>query len=294
MIWTIKALLDWSRDYFGSKGIPTPRLDAEILLAHVLSLKRIELYLKFDQPVADQELARFKELVRRRAAREPVAYLVGEVWFWSLLLAVRPGVLIPRPETEVLVEAALEALRGLAGPGPCPVVELGTGTGAIPLALCRETTGLEIVSVDCSPAALNTAAENRVRHQELLSPKGNRLWLVRGDRLEPIHPGFRPRLIVSNPPYIPAGVVESLEPEVSVHEPRLALDGGPDGLDFYRYLVGFAGRALAPGGRMVVEIGSDQADEFCGLVEQAAGLRVMEIRKDLARRPRVGVVEKAE
>ncbi|MBI4081046.1 MAG: peptide chain release factor N(5)-glutamine methyltransferase [Candidatus Lambdaproteobacteria bacterium] len=294
--WTVAALLKWCEGYFREKGLPSPRLDGELLLAHVLGLRRLDLYLQFDRPLTQAELAAFRPLVQARAARRPVAYLTGEAGFWGLTLAVRPGCLVPRPDTETLVEAALGAIAALRAAmavptgnpeAPLTLVELGTGTGAIPLALCAETRGLTCVSVERSAEALACARENRARHAALLAPRSNDLRLVRGDRLEALHPAFRPHLLVSNPPYIPSAAIAGLEPEVAQAEPRAALDGGPDGLDFHRNLLAFAAERLAPGGRVLFEIGHDQAEAVRALAAAHPTLREIELRRDLAKRPRV-------
>lgn len=296
MIWTPKSILDWSERYFAGKGIDTPRLDAERLLAHVMGCSRLELYLRFDQPLHAGELDRYRELVRRRAGRVPVAYLTGEAGFWSLTLHVAPGVLVPRPETEVLVEAVLEAVRALreraAAPAPLAVAELGTGSGAIPLAVCSEAERLAWTATERDAEAMAVARENSRRHAGLLAPRGNRLHLVRGDRLEPLSAGFRPDLVVSNPPYIPTATLDTLEPEVARHEPRAALDGGADGLAAHRYLAAWAAAHLAPGGRLLLEIGHDQGEAVRALLAGHPELRVLGIGPDLAGRDRVAVAER--
>jgi len=288
--WTIKALLDWTASYFGRHGLPTPRLDGELLLAHVLGCTRLDLYLRFDQPLTPAELAAFRALVRARAGRTPVAYLVGEVGFWNLTLAIRPGCLIPRPDTETLVEVALEAiaaLRGADAAAPLAVAELGPGSGAVPLALCSEVEGLTWVAVELAPAALAVAAENRRRHAALLAPRRNALHLVRGRGLSVLAPGWRPHLVVSNPPYIPSADIDGLAPEVARAEPRVALDGGPDGLALHRELLAWAARQLPPGGRLLLEMGYDQEPTLRALAAELPALRVVEVRRDLAGHPRV-------
>ncbi|HKI97933.1 MAG TPA: peptide chain release factor N(5)-glutamine methyltransferase [bacterium] len=289
-VWTPKSLLDWTESYFDERGVPSPRLDAELLLAHVLGCRRIDLYLRFDQPLTERELARFRELVRARGQRRPLAYLIGEADFWSLTLAVREGILIPSPDTETLVEgilAAIGALRSADPERPLWALELGTGSAAIPLAVCSEVRGLRWVAVERSPAAMAVAAENRRRHAALLEPRDNALHLVLGDRFEPIAAGFRPHIVAGNPPYIPTGTIDRLMPEVSRAEPRLALNGGRDGGDFQRYMLAYAERSLAPGGHVLMEMGSDQERRLRGEVTQHAGLRLVEVRNDLAGHPRV-------
>ena len=289
-VWTPHSLLNWTEAYFDGKGVPSPRLDAELLLAHVLGCRRIDLYLQFDRPLAEAELTRFRELVRARGQRRPLAYLVGEADFWSLTLAVREGILIPSPDTETLVEgilAAIADLRREQPERPLLALELGTGSAAIPLAVCSEVRGVRWLAVERSPAAMAIAAENRRRHAGLLEPRGNALRLVLGDRFEAIADAFRPHLVAGNAPYIPRGTIDRLMPEVAKAEPRLALDGGRDGGDFQRYMLAYAQRALAPGGRVLLEMGSDQERRLRGELAQQAGLRLVEVRNDAAGHPRV-------
>jgi release factor glutamine methyltransferase len=289
-VWTPKSLLDWTEAYFDGRGVPSPRLDAELLLAHVLGCRRIDLYLQFDRPLGAEELARFRELVRARGQRRPLAYLTGEADFWSLTLAVREGILVPSPDTETLVEGILGAVADLrAGEPERPLwaLELGTGSAAIPLAVCSEVQGLHWVSVERSAAAMAVAAENRRRHAALLAPRGNALHLVLGDRFEAIAAGFRPHVVAGNPPYIPTATIERLMPEVSRAEPRLALNGGRDGGDFQRYMLAYAERSLVPGGHVLMEMGSDQERRLRGELEQRPGLELVEVRNDLAGQPRV-------
>jgi release factor glutamine methyltransferase len=248
------------------------------------------------------ELSAYRELVRARAARTPVAYLVGTVGFWKLTLAIRPGVLIPRPDTEALVEATLRTIAALrerrgdqfSGPhgAPLTVLELGTGSGAIPLAVCFDAQHLRWVAVDAAREAAAVAAENRRRHAHLLAPRGNALLLVRGDRFSALAPAFRPDLIVSNPPYIPSTDIPGLMPEVAQAEPRAALDGGVDGMVFHRYLLDHAAAHLTPGGRLLMEMGQEQGEALTVATGRRAGLRVLGLHKDLAGRDRVIEVER--
>ena len=292
MLWTPKSLLDWSAEYFSGKGIPTPRLDSELLLAHVLGCQRIDLYLQYDRPLTPDELAAYRALVRGRADRTPVAYLTGEVGFWNLTLRVGPGCLIPRPDTESLVETVLEAMDGLREQGgtarnPLLCVELGTGSGAIPLAVCSEREQVNWVGCEISPDAMVFAQANRKAHTSLLESRHNALLLVRGDGLSAVSPAARPHIIVSNPPYIPSGLLSTLEPEVSLAEPAVALDGGRDGLDFYRELIPQARQRLAPGGRLILEIGADQGPALREIVREEPELELLEIREDLGGKERV-------
>lgn len=288
--WTPKALLDWTEGYFRDRGVPTPRLDAELLLAHVLGVTRIELYLQYDRPLMPPELERYRELVRARGRRRPVAYLVGEVGFWNLELSIDEACLIPSPDTETLVESVLEAigtLRRTDPARPLHLLELGTGSGAIPLAVLSEAEHLTWVGVERSRAALAVAAANRARHGALVAPRYNALHLVHGDRFEPLRADWRPHVVAGNPPYIPTGTIDRLMPEVSRAEPRLALDGGRDGLDFLRYMVAWAADRLADDGHLLFEMGAEQARDARRLIEGTAGLALVGVRPDLTGHPRV-------
>ncbi len=244
-------LLRWTADYFAGRGIDTPRIDAEVLLAHCLGLGRIDLYLRHDQPLEKKELARFRQLVKRRAGRQPVAYITGTKEFWSLDLEVSPHVLIPRPETEVLVEQAL-AIMGARD--EAAVLELGTGSGAISLALASQRPGWWIAASDISPEAVALARSNAVKHG-----LDDRVDFFVADWLSAIDGSkLRFDLIVSNPPYIRAREIERLEPEISRYEPRLALDGGGNGLACLERIVAAAGPCLKTGGFLLLEIGHDQ------------------------------------
>lgn len=254
--WTILSILKWTTSYFTSHDIESPRASAEILLAHVLGLKRIDLYIRYDQPLIRDELDRFKAAIRRRVRREPVAYIVGEKEFWSLPLAVTPDVLIPRPETECLVEAALAVLPPGADAGHgLRILELGTGSGAVALALAAERRTAFIAASDRSERALGVARANagRLGMEE-------RIHFFRGDWFSCLRPGRTCfDLILSNPPYIPSAEIDRLQPEVARYEPRGALDGGVDGLSAIRAIIGQAPGYLRPGGHLLLEIGHDQS-----------------------------------
>ena len=220
--WTVLKLLQWTADYFRDKGIESPRLDAELLLSATLEMDRVALYVNFERPLIADELARYREKVRRRADREPIQYILGETEFWSLPLSVNPFVLIPRADTEVLVEEALKRIDGCSN-----VLDVGTGSGAIAIALAHDQPELRVTALDCSAEALEVARGNARRngvleHVDCLAGDLNSLPLGPFD------------MIVSNPPYIPSRNWEQLMPEVRDHEPRLALDGGDDGLEAYR------------------------------------------------------------
>ncbi len=250
--WTIGSILQWTAKYFTQHKIDTPRLDAEILLSHALSLSRVDLYMRYDQPLDRAELNGFRALIKRRAAREPVAYITGEKEFWSLGLSVTPDVLIPRPETEVLVQAALD-FPGELGPDEKKVLDLGTGSGAIILALAKERPQNRYLAVDKSPGALGVAQANARRHDLL-----DRVSFLASDWFSALDPGACFDLIVSNPPYVSQKDLPGLEPEIRNFEPQSALDGGPDGLGPFRKILSCAREHLCPGGLVLVECGADQ------------------------------------
>jgi release factor glutamine methyltransferase len=252
--WTILGLLKWTTSHFQTKKIEDARADAEILLAHCLRLQRIDLYLRHDQPLNREELRRFKALVKRRSRREPTAYIIGQREFWSLTFSVSPDVLIPRPETECLVEVALKILNSVPNDEAKRVLELGTGSGAITVALASERPNDWFLATDASFPALQLARQNARK----LLPLAKIEWLA-GNWLEPMgNKGLLFDLILSNPPYVRRADIRGLAPEIQVFEPRSALDGGPDGLDSVRQIITSAHRFLKPGGSLLLEIGYDQ------------------------------------
>ena len=272
--WTVIKILKWTTDYFSEKGIDSPRLDAEVLLAETLGMDRVGLYVNFDQPLAADELARFRERVRRRGRHEPVQYILGETEFWSMAFAVNPQVLIPRADTEVLVEEALTVL-----PDRASVLDAGTGSGAIAIALAKERPELTVLALDVSSDAVQVAQRNAMHHQvqaQIKCQVGDLAALPTGPY----------DLLVSNPPYIPSQDWQGLMPEVRDYEPRLALDGGVDGLQAYRLLSQQAVTHLKPGGWLMVEVGINQAEEVAELFA-AAGLTEIRKREDYAGIPRV-------
>jgi release factor glutamine methyltransferase len=280
--WTVLELLRWTTGYFEKKGVEAPRAGAELLLAHCLGLGRLDLYLRYDQPLNADELATFKVLIQRRTRGEPVAYITGERAFWTIDLRVNPQVLIPRPETERLVEVALTVLK--AAKRPCPrVLDLGTGSGAIALALAAEVPQGYFLALDRSVGALQTARENQRRNAIAA-----RIDYLAADWCTAISAHKGPfDLIVSNPPYIAAGAIDSLQTEVSRFEPRVALDGGPDGLDSLRRIFDQAAARLVPGGYLMVEIGADQGQAVSDLAAARNDFEGIEIHADYAGLDRV-------
>lgn len=280
--WTVLELLRWTTEHFASRGIDTARLDAECLLAHALGIERLQLYLDFEKPVLAGERAVFRELVRRRGGdRVPVAQLLGEKEFWSLRLRVTPDVLVPRPETETLVAAALDLLSPVAGgvgTGP-RILEVGTGSGNVAVALASERPEAVITATDISPEALKLAQENAETHAV-----AERIRFLEGDGLEPVG-GETFDLLVSNPPYVAETARDRLPPELS-HEPPGALFSGPDGLALLRRLIREAPRVLAPGGGLALEHAPDQSPALVAACRQA-GFEQVVTRADLAGRLRV-------
>jgi len=273
-VWTVLKVLQWTTEHLAQKGVDNGRLDAELLLADTLKVDRVGLYLNYDKPLSPEELKRYREQVKRRAGREPLQYILGYCEFWSLPLQVSPAVLIPRPDTEVLVEEALKHAQPAA-----TVLDVGTGSGAIALALASELPQGRVTGLDQSELALQVAELNS-RALGL----HERVKLITGDLFA--LPEDRWQLIVSNPPYIPVDALPGLMPEVARYEPALALAGGVDGLDCYRALARQASARLVAGGWLLVEVGVDQAEPVKQLFAEA-GLMEIYSRDDYAGIPRV-------
>jgi release factor glutamine methyltransferase len=267
---TLGEVLRLSTAHLERHGSPTARLDAELLLGHALDLGRVELYTSFERPLGDAELAACRELIARRAKREPVAYILGRWGFRGLDVDVDRRVLVPRPETELAVDRCLALLDGVPGPS---AVDVGTGSGAIALSLASEVPGAAVCGCDISDDALEVARENGAR-------LGIDVEWVRSDLLEGLD-GRRFHLVVSNPPYVAAAEVEALDPEVRDWEPRGATVAGASGLEVVERLVSAAPAALEPGGALVIEVGAGQAGAASRLME-AAGLGGVERDRDHA------------
>jgi release factor glutamine methyltransferase len=271
--------LNWTADYLRRRGSESPKLDAEVLLARVLSWQRVQLYTRFEEEVGEAARAEFRDLVKRRAEGAPVAYLVGRKEFFSLPLAVSPAVLIPRPDSEfVVVEflAAVGSVEGLRG------VDVGTGSGCLALACAHERPSSRWVAIDVSPEALAVASAN-ARSLGL----ADRVDFRAGNLLDPVVGEGPFDVIVSNPPYIPTGVIATLEPGVRDHEPHRALDGGEDGLRVVAPLIAQAVTLLKPGGHLILEIGSDQEESVRALLTAEPAFRVSPTVRDHANHPRV-------
>lgn len=276
--WTVVDCLRWIQGHFGERGIASPRLDAECLLAAALGVERIELYLQHDKPLTPDERDALRGLVRRRVRdRVPVAHLVGRKEFWSLPLRVTPDVLVPRPDTETLVQAGLDLLPDREA--EWRVWDVGTGSGAVALALARERPKARVLASDVSRAALEVARGNA-----LALGLADHITFAAGSLLEPAA-GAVFDLVVSNPPYLARDEAAELEPELA-HEPAQALFAGPEGTEVLRPLVAGVGRVLAPSAGFAVEVAPDQAGTVAGLCAEA-GLREVRIVPDLAGRSRV-------
>jgi release factor glutamine methyltransferase len=249
--WTVGGLLNWTAKYLAQKGAEFPRLDAEVLLAHALECKRIDLYgLRFGEPASEEVRQRYRDLVRRRVEGCPVAYLVGRKEFFSLEFEVSPAVLIPRPDTELVVTACLDVARAMPEPR---VLDLGTGSGCLAVTVAKQHPGARVTAVDIDAEALAMARRNAERHGV-----AQRIQFLQGDLFEPLPPDVQFDLILSNPPYIPRGAIASLPPGVRDYEPHVALDGGPSGYAVLERIAAGAKSYLAPGGYLIVEIGSPQ------------------------------------
>ena len=277
-VWTVLDLLRWTTDYFEHQGIETARLDAECLLAAVLACPRLQLYIDFEKPVSPDDRAAFREWVLKRGRdRVPVALLLGQREFWSLPISVSDAVLVPRPETETLVSAALAALPD--SDGEYAVLDVGTGSGCVALAIATERPKAHLTATDISSAALQIATQNA---EELLMSE--RIRFLEGDLFLPVR-GESFDLVVSNPPYVARASAGELPPELA-HEPETALFGGEDGLDVVRRLVGDVGQVLRPGGAFAVEIDSAQAEAVQSSCSEA-GMEQIRVHRDLAKRARV-------
>lgn len=270
--WTVIDVVRWTTARFSERGLGTPRLDAELLVAHVLSLPRVQLYVQFERPLTPEELAALRDLIKRRQAGESIAYLTGRKEFWKFELAVDARVLVPRPDTETLVEEALARL-GEPGDAPARIADVGTGSGALAVTLAKVRAGAAVFASDVSAAALEVARGNAER-------LGAAVTFIEGDLAAPLAAHAPFSLIVANLPYIPTGDLASLSADVR-SEPALALDGGADGLDLVRRLVAAAPALLAPAGVLALEIGAGQAEPTRALL-QAAGFTDVQTRKDLA------------
>jgi len=277
--WTVGRLLTWTTDWLAARGSDSPRLDAEVLLAHVRGCPRIALYTTFDTPVADAERGRFRELVKRRGDGEPVAYLVGSREFFSLPFAVTKDTLVPRPETEGLVVRAIDVAKPLAAPR---IADVGTGSGAVAIAIAKQLPHASLLATDISAAALAVARGNAERHGV-----AERVECVECDLLADPRAAGPWDVIVSNPPYVRDDEFEALPRDVRLHEPKGALVAGPTGVEIVSRLAAAAAEQLAPGGWLLIEIGPAVAAAAEAVIEAQPGLVPESTLKDLAGLPRI-------
>ncbi len=270
--WTVQRIIQWTTEHFQKKGLDNPRLEAEVLLAYLLGMDRMGLYLNYDRPLKEEERTAYREMIQRRTAKEPLAYIVGTKEFWSLSFAVSPECLIPRPETEHLVEEAVRIGKGLKP--PLRVLEIGQGCGAVAIALATELGEAVLVATDISAGACSLAQANAERHGV-----GGRIKFVLGDLFPRGEEPFG--LICSNPPYIPTAEVLALASEVRDYEPLTALDGGEDGLRFFHRIAQGASAFLVAGGWLLLEMGQGQAPQVATILQEQ-GFQQIDLIPDLA------------
>lgn len=272
--WTVRRILEWTTFFLKQKGVESPRLEAELLLAHARSCQRIHLYANFENEVPEEERTRMREMVQRRARREPLAYIVGSREFYGRSFEVAQGVLIPRPETETLIDVCLTYI---AKDQPVHLIEIGFGSGCIAVTLARQRLKSQVTAIDSSPAAYEIAQRNVAAHSV-----ADRVTLISGDCLEPLHKSENIYDgLVSNPPYIRTDEMPSLAPEVGLHEPREALVSGTDGLDLTRRIIADAARLLKPGAFLALELDPAQCAQVVGLLSES-GFDGTQITKDLS------------
>jgi len=300
---TVLEAIQKSADFLAKKGVDSPRLQTELLLAHLLKMPRMKLYLNFERALTPAETDSLRECIKRRGQREPLQHITGSTSFCGYEIAVNRQVLVPRPETEILAELSWNLLSTL-NPQPSTALDFGTGSGCIAIALATKCPSAKIVATDISPDALALAKDNAARNNV-----AGRIEFLQSDGFAALHPGGRiPRasnirdedgdsrrsplrntefdLLVSNPPYIPSAEIATLQPEVRDFDPRGALDGGTDGLDFYRLIAREAGTFLKPGGRVLLEFGDGQAEAIRKIFEEEKWV-VEAVREDYSQRERI-------
>ena len=288
--WTIKELLNVTSDYFTKKEIESPRLTAEILLAYLLNRTRIKLYLKFDQPLSEEEVSGYRDLIRRRVDREPLQYITGTQEFWSLDFKVGPQVLVPRPESEFLVEQTISLFKGQTPPkaGYPQILDLGTGSGALAVSIARELEDAALWASDISEEALVFARLNAKKHGV-----AERIDFCLGDLWEPfMGEDLTFDGIVSNPPYIPSEAFDTLPPEVRDHEPRVALDGGEGGMHYVEKIIRTGPDYLNPEGWLLLEMDPAQTTKALSLIDETGRYGSKRRIKDYSNRYRVVVAQK--
>jgi release factor glutamine methyltransferase len=283
--WTIQKLLSWVTEYFTGKGVDSPRLSAEWLLSYALGLKRIELYTQFNKVIGQEQLSQLHELVKRAGAHEPIAYITCKKEFYSLEFEITKDCLIPRPETELLVERAIEFLR--TRNGEQFVCDLCTGSGCVAIAIARNFANCRIVATDISDATLAVAEKNVAKHGLM-----NRIKLLQGNLFEPVIAGLglaKFDLIVCNPPYVSEPEYQKLAPNVKDFEPKFALAAGQDGLDIIKRIIADANQHLKPTGTLMLEIGNEQGQTIHKLLETTGYFSAVKIEKDYSNLDRLAV-----
>jgi len=288
--WAIQGILNVATEFLRDKGIESPRLCAEVLLSHQLKKNRIELYLEFDQPLNPLEIAGYRSLIRRRLKREPLQYIIGHQEFWSLDFLVSPAVLIPRPETELLVEEALKlGERNLFSNSCHPkILDLGTGSGVIAISLAKEIQNATIWASDISFEALALAKDNAQHHN-----LNSRITFCQGDLWQPFsNSSVSFDMIISNPPYIPSETFKTLPPEVRYYEPRVALDGHENGMRFIKRIIEESKMYLKPGGWLLIEMDPNQTEKALHCIDLTQSFSYKERRMDYRKKYRLVMAQK--
>ncbi|MGA2801822.1 MAG: peptide chain release factor N(5)-glutamine methyltransferase [Verrucomicrobiota bacterium] len=298
---TVLEAIQKSADFLAQKGVESPRLQTELLLAHLLKMPRMKLYLNFERVLTPMEVDVLRKMIRRRGQREPLQHIVGSTLFCGLEIAVNPHALVPRPETELLAESGWQFLQGRAGsPQPAaarsenapyqdlPVLDFGTGSGCIAIALAVKCPNAKIIATDISADALALAKQNAVRHNVT-----ERIQFQQSDGFAALSGDARFDLIISNPPYIPSSEIITLQPEVRDFDPRVALDGGTDGLDFYRLIATQAAAFLKSDGKIMLEFGDGQADAIREIFEAEKWI-VEAVKEDYSHRARILIASKLQ
>jgi release factor glutamine methyltransferase len=278
---TVLEVIRRGSQFLAAKGVDSPRLQVELLLAHLLQLPRMRLYLNFERALDTTELDALRELIQRRGRREPLQHILGSTSFCGFEFFATAQALVPRPETELLAETGWEFLNSFPAATTATALDFGTGSGCLAVTLALKSPNARIVAIDISPGALALARQNAERHEV-----SSRLEFLGGDGFSALPPELRFHLIVANPPYIPAAEIASLEPEVREHDPRAALDGGVDGLDFFRRLSREAGTFLKPDGKIMLEFGDGQEEAIRRLFEAQKWI-VETVKADYSGQPRI-------
>lgn len=281
---TILEAIQKSTDFLAKKGVDSPRLQSELLLAHVLKTQRLKLYLDFARALTGSETEALRELVQRRGGREPLQHIIGATSFCGLEMVVNRHVLVPRPETELLAEQGWKFLNSLNR--ECSFLDFGTGSGCIAIALCHFATQARGVAIDKSPEAIAVAGQNATKNNV-----SSRVQFIESDRFAAVDPNLRVDLIISNPPYIPSAEIETLQEEVRKFDPVCALDGGVDGLEYYRWLAEEGAEHIERRGKIMVEFGDGQQDQIRAIFRER-GWEIEAVLKDLTDRSRILVANR--